>query len=657
MTRTKAIMTVSAAGTSQARERGLPAGVRARVWVEGRHFFSRADAGANAWLWLLRDDGRVQVLRMASTACGRDDRLAGLVAHLDANPDSPYRDDAILGTAWPLPAAPAVPVPRWAVSWGHPLQRAIRAFAAQLDDEVLAALGRLEVPGPFFGSAGNYSRLTLLPAWVRRRRVQALELFPPLVAPLLLDVHGRPDLFGMDENRPMHTARLRPDVDAPLLAAIDHGRDLIGALAGYYRVDRALVRSRLFREPWAVGSPRSDTLQLLHAIPANARPRSREAVESRLPLLDALPCGPHAADDVARLAGAFARGWDRAWRQLERDFQPLHNQLRDSRDFLRAALEQAGPAAGWPWLDAGILALGWIARRGLPSLLKASQRWHAQPLQPAAVADGLPDAVLPLFDVFEGVAGRAIELVTRQALHDEGERMHHCVGDYWDECVLGPMRIVHLELPDGRSATAQYDSLGYRDDPYFDLSELRGPCNAACADDMHALAGEVRDLLNSPAYRERCLQAIREAAHARTIQRPGFDVQRRPLDRRSRDELRQVLAYCAKQADWQARPGELFRGPVAGFAYADGPRLLACLAAGDALQLVREPANPHDPRAVRIDWNGRKLGYVPRRDNGSIAGLLDAGIPLAAGIAAMHRDNAWAPVHCIITRRESARLV
>src|SRR5689334_23732236 len=36
-----------------------------------------------------------------------------------------------------------------------------------------------------------------------------------------------------------------------------------------------------------------------------------------------------------------------------------------------------------------------------------------------------------------------------------------------------------------------------------------------------------------------------------------------------------------------------------------------------ALDLVREPENPHDANAVRVEWRGRKLGYVPRRDNRS----------------------------------------
>ncbi len=47
---------------------------------------------------------------------------------------------------------------------------------------------------------------------------------------------------------------------------------------------------------------------------------------------------------------------------------------------------------------------------------------------------------------------------------------------------------------------------------------------------------------------------------------------------------------------------------------------------GEKLRLVREPENPHDNKAVRIDDSkGRKLGYISRRENEAISNLLDAG--------------------------------
>ena len=73
--------------------------------------------------------------------------------------------------------------------------------------------------------------------------------------------------------------------------------------------------------------------------------------------------------------------------------------------------------------------------------------------------------------------------------------------------------------------------------------------------------------------------------------------------------------------------------PLAGFQYHAGRAVWPQLRVGDALALVREPDNPHDPRAVRIDWQGRTLGYVPRRENADVARLLDNGQPLEARIS------------------------
>ncbi|HET8701898.1 MAG TPA: HIRAN domain-containing protein [Nitrococcus sp.] len=72
--------------------------------------------------------------------------------------------------------------------------------------------------------------------------------------------------------------------------------------------------------------------------------------------------------------------------------------------------------------------------------------------------------------------------------------------------------------------------------------------------------------------------------------------------------------------------------PLAGFQYHQGERLWPYFRTGDALSLVREPANPYDPQAVRIDWQGHKLGYVPRRENTAISQMLDRGERLSAAI-------------------------
>ncbi|MCA1979492.1 MAG: HIRAN domain-containing protein [Thiobacillus sp.] len=92
------------------------------------------------------------------------------------------------------------------------------------------------------------------------------------------------------------------------------------------------------------------------------------------------------------------------------------------------------------------------------------------------------------------------------------------------------------------------------------------------------------------------------------------------------------LATSVAQAQTSARI-VLQDSPLAGFQYHAGKTVWPQLRVGDVLTLTREPDNPFDPRAVRVDWHGQKLGYVPRRENADVARLLDNGQPLAARIS------------------------
>ncbi len=82
------------------------------------------------------------------------------------------------------------------------------------------------------------------------------------------------------------------------------------------------------------------------------------------------------------------------------------------------------------------------------------------------------------------------------------------------------------------------------------------------------------------------------------------------------------------------------RSRLAGFQYHDAKAVMQDMRVGDLLTLVREPANPHDANAVRVDWNSHVLGYVPRRENAAVARQLDRGNRLQARIVRLskHRD-------------------
>ena len=82
--------------------------------------------------------------------------------------------------------------------------------------------------------------------------------------------------------------------------------------------------------------------------------------------------------------------------------------------------------------------------------------------------------------------------------------------------------------------------------------------------------------------------------------------------------------------------------PLAGFQYYGAKILWDEMREGDRLALVRERDNPHDPFAVRIDWRGTKLGYLPRSDNRAVAAEIDKGTPIGARIGRLSRDpNPW----------------
>jgi hypothetical protein len=59
----------------------------------------------------------------------------------------------------------------------------------------------------------------------------------------------------------------------------------------------------------------------------------------------------------------------------------------------------------------------------------------------------------------------------------------------------------------------------------------------------------------------------------------------------------------------------------------------------DRLMLVREPDNRHDGNAIRVEWNGNKLGYVPRRENEAVAREMDRGTRLEARVSKLQRHR------------------
>ena len=80
--------------------------------------------------------------------------------------------------------------------------------------------------------------------------------------------------------------------------------------------------------------------------------------------------------------------------------------------------------------------------------------------------------------------------------------------------------------------------------------------------------------------------------------------------------------------------------PLAGFDHYDAAASFDAMKVGDSLVLVREQDNTHDVNAVRVEWHGVKLGYLPRRENHAVAVEMDKGGKIEARVARLrHHPN------------------
>jgi hypothetical protein len=86
----------------------------------------------------------------------------------------------------------------------------------------------------------------------------------------------------------------------------------------------------------------------------------------------------------------------------------------------------------------------------------------------------------------------------------------------------------------------------------------------------------------------------------------------------------------------------LQESPLAGFQYHRAAAIWPFLRVGEPLHLRREHGNPHDRYAVAVWFRNEHLGYIPRRENRTLAGLLDQGEHLEAHIVRLLEEpNPW----------------
>ncbi|KAA6182589.1 hypothetical protein F2Q65_17575 [Thiohalocapsa marina] len=619
-------------------------GVRARLWLRG-DWLGAGDSQPRLWLHLV--DGRVLAFLLPETAFADDAIISPLLAQvMDDRCGTRLEIDCAGMRALPLYAAPAAPMPQ--LSWGDPRHAVARAFAAGLDQEVLTLLASLN-SHRHWDSLRNYNRIAAREPEQRLHRLQALTRFPLLVAPIVLTAHHVLQHNGGKR----HAWRVRDD---RVIAAIEEGRDLVGTLARHYDISKGLVRATICRSMWgATALSHRRLLQLLDGIPAHRRPTTPKAFEQAMPLLISLNLLADDDADLRRLGrAAFSQGLAAVCTPLHRHFGPLGPALADCRDFAQAALAWAEAHDERPrGLNAKRLQLAWIEALGFRSLLTASRRWHRWALnQPDAEAEA-EDAsassaatdqrvLTPILGAYDDDDAHARELCDAVALQREGAAMHHCVANYWDDCWREGTRIFALQLRRER-ATAEYAfSL---DTVTFSLAQLRGPCNAACSDAMSAFAEAVQEALNAP----ECALARGALALDLFRQPPEPPTNRSApigLDPASQRDLARVLAPLRETP---ASAWGLLQGFVAGYQHHVGPAVEPNMQVGDALELIREPENPHDPLAIAIAWRGERIGYLPRRLNVGIAERLDAGRALRCRIARLDEQAAaWGRVQFIV---------
>lgn len=88
----------------------------------------------------------------------------------------------------------------------------------------------------------------------------------------------------------------------------------------------------------------------------------------------------------------------------------------------------------------------------------------------------------------------------------------------------------------------------------------------------------------------------------------------------------------------------LFDSFVAGTTHLKDPSVLDDLKEGSGLKLMRED-NKFDDNAIKItDEQGRKIGYVPEKDNIVFARLMDAGKVLGAKVNNIEKKGSFTKI-------------
>jgi hypothetical protein len=105
--------------------------------------------------------------------------------------------------------------------------------------------------------------------------------------------------------------------------------------------------------------------------------------------------------------------------------------------------------------------------------------------------------------------------------------------------------------------------------------------------------------------------------------------------------ITRFLASFPMVGDLEKKKREFFFNEfyIAGYRYYDGDKVEDALMEGKVVTFKREPGCVHDPLAVEIYTGGKKLGYIPRKDNAVVSRLMDQGVIIKGKIRKRNFDD------------------
>ena len=92
---------------------------------------------------------------------------------------------------------------------------------------------------------------------------------------------------------------------------------------------------------------------------------------------------------------------------------------------------------------------------------------------------------------------------------------------------------------------------------------------------------------------------------------------------------------------------------VAGVQFHELDSIIDDLEEGDTLELTPEPTNKFDSNAVRLEWEGTMIGYVPKKHSSAVSAMLEISDGIVCEIILLSPSKKpWERIKVLITDDE-----